>query len=180
MLPVCPPTHTLFYLSLVFLWPAPSFPVVFLLFSLLAMRSTIIYFIHFFFISESFNYLIFSLQNLFPYWSFFVCLFPVFSFILLIFSWIWLSFPSLWLTWMEFIFACVPFQVTGDFYISTLEIFTQHLTYVSVLTLNRVTEEFDSSEAVMLPCFSHVSCVPVLCFVHLLVCLPSSFIWGSS
>lgn len=77
-------------------------------------------------------------------------------------------------------FACVPFQVTGDFYISTFEIFTQHLTYVSVLTLNGVTEEFGSSEAVMLPCFSHVSCVPVLCFVHLWVCLPSSFIWGFS
>lgn len=142
--------------------------------SLLAVLSTIIYFIHFFFISESFNYLIFSLQNLFPCWSFF-SLFPVFSFILLSFSWIWLSFPFLWLTWMEFMFACVPFQVTGDFYISTFGIFTQHLTYVSVLSLNRVTEKFgsfwSSYVALLLSypgflcyalCISWFACLPVL------------------
>lgn len=80
---------------------------------------------------------------------------------------------------MEFMFSYVPFQVTGDFYISTFGIFTQHLTYVSVLSLNRVTGVWLFLK--QLCCFaSLISWVPVLCFVHLLVCLPSSFIWGSS
>lgn len=77
---------------------------------------------------------------------------------------------------MEFMFSCVPFQVTGDFYISSFGIFTQHLTYVSVLSLNRVTEEFGSfwsSYVALLLSYPGFLCY-ALC-ISWFVCLPVLF-----
>lgn len=147
--------------------------------SLLAVLSTIIYFIHFFFISESFNYLIFSLQNLFPCWSFFFLVSSIFVYIaeflmnLAVFSFSMADLNGI------HVFLC-PFS--GHWWFLHFNFWNLHPAFNLCQCL-----AFESSHwgvwlfLKQLCCFaSLISWVPVLCFVHLLVCLPSSFIWGSS